>query len=163
MIDLVYIPKDRINAVWGLALPLIVEGVKNEDNHYTVGGLKKILDDEFWQLWMAWNGKDVLCILMTEVYIDMTGTKVGSLRFISGKNRKDWLCLIDELELQMEKIGVRRLEMLTRKGWVKEFPDYKISRIFLTKDLTDGRRQNSNDHHGHDPTATSVRASATAS
>ena len=147
MIDLTYIPKKHLNDVWPLASPLIIEGAKVEDNHYTVDGLKEVLDSEMWQLWIVWDGSDVLCTLMTEVYIDMRGEKVGSIRFISGKNRKEWLGLIDELELQMEKIGVRRLEMLARKGWAKEFPDYKMTRIFLTKDLPNGRRQDGNGRH----------------
>ncbi len=147
VVDLTYIPQKHLTEIWPLVSPLIIEGAKVHDNHYTVDGLRDTLDKEIWQLWVAWNGSDVLCTLMTEVYIDMTGEKVGSIRFISGKNRKEWLGLIDELELQMENIGVCRLEMLARKGWAKEFPDYRMTRIFLTKDLPDGRRQDRDGRH----------------
>ena len=147
MVDMTYIPPENLDAVWPLVSPLIIAGAKAPDNHYTLEGLKEVLTDELWQLWVAWNGSEVLCTLMTEVYIDMEGKKVGSIRFISGKNRKEWLGLIDELEEQMIRIGVVRLEMLARKGWAKEFPDYRLTRIFLTKDLTNGRRQSRDSRH----------------
>ena len=163
MSELVFIPKDDIAKVWPLALPLITEGVKHEGTHYSVNGLKDVWESGLWQLWLIWDGKHVLCTLGTELYTDMNGDQVGSVRFVSGKNRKEWVGLIGDLEFQMAAIGVVRLEMMARKGWAKEFPGYHLTHVFLTKDLTNGIRpeDDQRDNPRHNQAADRVPARPT--
>ena len=162
MSELVFIPPENIKQVWPLALPWVEAAVKHQANHFTAEGICEAFIDSSWQLWLVWDGKKVMAVLGTELYTDMRGDKVGALRFISGRDRKEWVGLINVLEQRMREVGVSRLEMLARKGWAKEFRKYHMTHVLLTKDLINGIGTQDKDNQRINQTARAVRSSAAA-
>ena len=142
MIELVFIPVKHINSVWPLIQTFVEKGIEASfKDRYTVDALKKLVSEGTWHLWVAWeiDTKKPHAIMMTELYEELSGIKIGSVRFLSGINRKNWLGLLAELERQMYEVGVVKFEMWARKGWAKDLKDYKITHVLLEKDLSNGK------------------------
>jgi len=142
MIELVFIPVKHIESVWPLIDTFVKKGIEASfKDRYTVDALKKLVSEGTWHLWVAWeiDTKKPHAIMMTELYEELSGIKIGSIRFLSGINRKNWLGLLAELERQMYEVGVVKFEMWARKGWAKDLKDYKITHVLLEKDLSNGQ------------------------
>ena len=112
--ELIYIPPKNIAEMWNLALPLVEQGVRHPGTHYTVDGIRSVFEEDRWQLWVVWDGEEIQALIGVELYIDMNDDTVSSVRFVSGRRRKEWVGLIDVLEQNMAAIGVVRHEMLAR-------------------------------------------------
>ena len=147
MMELVFIPRKHLEDVWPLIETFVENGIEASfKDRYTVDALKKLTVNGIWHLWVAWemDTKKPHAIMMTELYEELSGIKVGSIRFLSGINRKNWLGLLSELERQMSEVGVVKFEMWARKGWAKDLKDYKITHVLLEKDLSNGQVQTDN-------------------
>jgi len=147
MMELVFIPRRHTENVWPIIETFVEKGIEASfKDRYTVEALKKLVLDGTWHLWVAWeiDKQKPHAIMMTELYNELSGIKVGSVRFLSGINRKNWLGLLPELERQMQEVGVVKFEMWARKGWARDLEDYKITHVLLEKDLSNGQVQNDN-------------------
>ena len=147
MIELVFIPVKHIKSVWPLIETFVEKGIEASfKDRYTVDALKKLVLAGTWHLWVAWeiDTKKPHAIMMTQLYEELSGIKIGSVRFLSGINRKNWLGLLAELERQMYEVGVVKFEMWARKGWAKDLKDYKITHVLLEKDLSNGKVKTNN-------------------
>jgi len=164
MIELVFIPVKHIESVWPLINTFVEKGIEASfKDRYTVDALKKLILSGSWHLWVAWeiDTKQPHAIMMTELYEELSGIKIGSVRFLSGINRKNWLGLLAELERQMYEVGVVKFEMWARKGWAKDLKDYKITHVLLEKDLSNGKIRNVNDNLTTTSNERSIRSRST--
>lgn len=151
--ELVQIPHDRILDVWPLIEDRVRRGVRNTRGRYTVEALRRKLLDRDWQLWLVWRPDGagragaVLAVVVTELYRELSGQKVASVRFTIGENRADWIELVATLEGWAAAQGCHKLEAWARKGWARCLKDYKLTHVLLEKDLKPAER--TADHGAH--------------
>jgi len=96
---------------------------------------RKLLSGD-WQLWVVWNGA-VKAIVVTELYLDVSGIKCCMIRVCTGYGAKDWTHLIADIEQWARVEGCRKLDMLARPGWGELLKPggYRKTHILLEKDL----------------------------
>lgn len=86
------------------------------------------------QLWIVWDGS-VMAVGATELQVMATGLKVCTIRFLTGENSLDWLHTLADLEAWAKHNGCHRVAGYMRKGWAKRLSDYKMSHVYLEKEL----------------------------
>ncbi len=109
--------------------------VERSKGRYSVPGMLKRFATGDWHLWIVWDGT-VRAIVATELYLDVSGMKCCTIRFATGRDASGWAHHLDEIEAWARTEGCGRLDMIARKGWAKHLPAYRMSHVFLEKDLT---------------------------
>lgn len=137
--DLVKIPPEDVAQVWPLVIDLVDQGVANTGGRYTSEALRDLAEAGDWQLFVVWNGGEVLAVVMTEIYSEISGLKVASIPFVAGHDRKQWLHLLPSLEGWAEQAGATYIKTWARRGWARHLPDYKLTHVMLEKRLDNGR------------------------
>ena len=87
-----------------------------------------------WHLWLVWDGV-IRAVVATELYTEMTGIKCLTIRFCTGRQLERWKHLIAVLEDFAVAEGCVFSDMVSRKGYARELPDYKLTHVLLEKDL----------------------------
>ncbi len=143
MMNLVYVPLSKIRQVWPMVHKMVRNGVGQDNRRMNVPAIKKMTLDGHWHMWVVWNedNKIVKAVFFTEIYEEISGLKMGTIRFFSGEDRREWVQLLDTLEEHMRNAGVQRMEIWARRGWLRELPNYKLTHVLLEKDLDDGLRK----------------------
>ena len=129
------IPPAHIAEVLPMVLPLMEAICERSAERYSVPGMIDRFVKGEWILWIVWDGS-VRAIVGTELYRDVSGLKCCMIRFATGRQAATWTHLLAEIEDWARENGCRRLDMLARKGWAKHLPEYRMSHVFLEKDLT---------------------------
>lgn len=128
------IPADKIDSV----LPLVEAQIRSVcqrsrgliEFKSTIAAFK----DDALQLWIVWNG-GVMAVGATELSTCASGLKICTIRFLTGENSLDWLHTVADLEAWAKHQGCDRVVGYMRKGWAKRLSDYKLSHVYLEKDL----------------------------
>ena len=165
MPDLAQVTPDKVDKVWPRLRERIAYGVEKSDGPATVEGLYEKAKSGEWDLHVVIEDEaddPVRCVFLTQVYDEMDGRRVCAMRFLTGKNRVEWVWLVEALELWALQNGCDRMEMLVRarfpsngkmRGWVKDLYDYgyRQTHAFLEKDLRaeNGQLGQENDGHQH--------------
>ena len=129
------IPPRNLGDVFPMVSPLLESIAERSNGRYSVPGMLDRFARGDWILWVVWDGS-VKAVVATELYHDVSGMLCCMIRFATGREASKWAHLIDEIEEWARANGCKRLDMLARKGWAKHLPDYKMSHVFLEKDLT---------------------------
>ncbi len=151
--DVINIPAINVEQIWFMIEPLVEDGILEENERYTVEEIKNLAIKDRWQTWVAWDveKKIVKVVAFTELYTELSGLRVASIRFLSGRERSEWLDLLPILEERMAGADVQMMEVWARRGWLRELPEYKMTHVLLEKDLTNGQiSKNSGDNPRHD-------------
>ena len=61
--------------------------------------------------------------------------KLCTIKFWTGENSLEWLHLMEDLEAWAKHEGCTRIIGVMRKGWAKRLPDYRMTHVYLEKDL----------------------------
>jgi hypothetical protein len=120
---------------------LVLDGILEDDERYTIDAIKNLAIKDIWQTWVAWDveKKIIKVVAFTEFYNELSGLRVVSIRFLSGRNRKEWIELLSILEERMVNADVQLMEVWARRGWLRELPEYKMTHVLLEKDLTNAQ------------------------
>ena len=129
-----YVPPQNAIAIWEQVEPLLLKGIKYDDNSYSGKDLLDAVLKKEMQLWISWVDK-VESAVLTQL-IDYPQFKVCRWFLAGGKNTDAWL---DDLTRQVETWAiandVKRIELVGRKGWIKKLKDYKAKHIVMIKEL----------------------------
>jgi hypothetical protein len=131
---LVQIPIDALAKVLPMVMPRLHEVAARSRNNISVKGMIEQFASGAWQLWVIWDGS-VKAVLATEIYTNVADIRVCAVRFATGEDSAQWLCLIDDLENWARFNDCVKLDMTARKGWARKLPDYKLTHVVLEKDL----------------------------
>ena len=129
------IPPQYLGDVLPMILPLLESIVERSKGRYSVPGMLTRFARKEWYLWIVWDGA-VRAIVGTELYLDISGMKCCMIRFATGRDAAGWTHLLDQIEDWARSEGCARMDMIARKGWAKHLPEYRMSHVFLEKDLT---------------------------
>jgi hypothetical protein len=128
------IPRDKIDDVAPLITPHLLSVIERSHGQWTLAGMLDGFKSGAMQLWIIWNG-DLTAVGATELAFTQSGDKLCKILFLTGEHSLDWLHLIDELEGWAKIEGCQRMAGHMRKGWAKRLPDYRMTHIYLEKEL----------------------------
>jgi len=131
--DLILIPTDRINLVWPTVAPLIAAGMHKMDlSDFDV--LTRELHKGAALLWVAFDGEQLKAAAATQVTI-VHGRKHCTIIALGGKDRRQWLPLIEGLEDYARAQGCAAMRMFGRAGWSRTLPNYQIVGHIIRRNL----------------------------
>ncbi len=85
-------------------------------------------------LWVAADTRAIWAAAVTEL-TRPNGEKLCTIVACGGRERARWLPLKAELEKFAKAEGCTAIRIHGRRGWAREFPDYRLTRILLEKEL----------------------------
>jgi hypothetical protein len=85
-------------------------------------------------LWVAADSAAIWAAATTEL-THANGEKLCTIVACGGRHRARWLPLKKELEKFAQAEGCAAIRIHGRRGWAREFPDYRLTRILLEKQL----------------------------
>lgn len=140
--DLVRIPKEKIDEVWILVREYIRNALIYSGSHHHADHYKDLLKDGKLQLWIIWDEKkpnvtEQFNGLVLSQIIQRSIKKVLHLPMVTGKNRQQWQDLIVKIENFAIDQGCDCIELIARPGWQKILDKHKYYRthVVLEKNL----------------------------
>jgi hypothetical protein len=85
-------------------------------------------------LWVAADRQAIWAAAVTQLG-RANGEKFCTIVACGGRERARWLPLKAELEKFARAEGCAAIRIHGRRGWAREFPDYRLTRILLEKEL----------------------------
>jgi len=85
-------------------------------------------------LWLAADARAIWAAAVTQLS-RANGEKFCTIVACGGRERARWLPLKAELEAFAKAEGCAAIRIHGRRGWAREFPDYRLTRILLEKEL----------------------------
>ncbi len=85
-------------------------------------------------LWVAADTRAIWAAAVTQL-TRANGEKFCTIVACGGRERARWLPLKAELEAFAKAEGCAAIRIHGRRGWAREFPDYRLTRILLEKEL----------------------------
>lgn len=131
--ELFLVPARAVPSIWPLAHDYLVEACKSRGGEYTA---EMLLDECFTgnsQLWLAWSderGCESACV--TGI---LPHCKVCLIKACGGKNRDNWLFMLDEIEAWAKTQGCMTMRLFGREGWSRVLKDYRKTRVVLDKEI----------------------------
>lgn len=125
----------------GDALPLVaalLDGViERSRGRYSLPAVLALIARGEWVLWVVWDvaSRQIKAIVGTEIYHEVSGMRCLTVRFCTGHGAKGWTHLLEEIEAYARREKCERVDMLARKGWAAHLPDYKLSHVFLEREI----------------------------
>lgn len=122
-------------------LPLVREWLEKasvlSSGRFEPGHILDFIKSGQWGLWLIWDeeAKQPKAVVVTEILTFPSGLKAANIVFCIGQGRKEWVHLLGELEAWAEQQGCSLFQMWARKGWVRDFKDYKLTHVLLEKVL----------------------------
>jgi hypothetical protein len=86
-------------------------------------------------LWVAANRQAIWAAAVTQLS-RANGETFCTIVACGGRERARWLPLKAELEAFAKAEGCAAVRIHGRRGWAREFPDYRLTRILLEKEIT---------------------------
>ena len=85
-------------------------------------------------LWVAADARAIWAAAVTEIH-SVSGERFCTIVACGGRERARWLPLKAELETFAKAEGCAAIRIHGRRGWARELPDYRLTRILLEKEL----------------------------
>ena len=141
-IDIVFIPTDKVSAVYPMIIREVQKVLAKARNGYDEKELMKELLSGYFQLWLIWDKdkKEHYGFVITEL-VERPLSKFCSVIIMTGKNRQLWQYkVVQTLEDYAIKNDCDRGLALARKGWTKIYKShgYKETHVLLEKELKRG-------------------------
>jgi hypothetical protein len=86
-------------------------------------------------LWVAADRQAIWAVAVTQLS-HANGEKFCTIVACGGRERARWLPLKAELEKFAKAERCAAIRIHGRRGWAREFPDYRLTRILLEKELS---------------------------
>jgi hypothetical protein len=86
-------------------------------------------------LWVAADRTAIWAAAVTQL-ATANGERFCTIVACGGRERARWLPLKAELEKFAKAEGCAAIRIHGRRGWAREFPDYRLTRILLEKELS---------------------------
>ena len=115
-------------------LPLVEPFLKRSMERGGIGTYEDIVADisKGALIWIAWDGKRIVGVAVTWLSI-INGTKI--LQILAFAGSKQCLSLLPDIYQYARNEQCIRIRVTGRKGWLREFKDYRLKAVVLEKEL----------------------------
>jgi hypothetical protein len=133
-LQLQQVPVEYLGAVLPHVGPWLISIVERSGRRYTLPVLVDMIARGELQMWLI-GDETPRGIVITELYYAPSGLKFAAIRAAVGDGAESWMPLISVLEAWATAEGCVAIDALARKGWARRLPDYKMTHVFLEKEL----------------------------
>ena len=145
MINLVGIPKDKVELSWNKVEQSVTEALIRSGGYANSNHFKEWCTEGKCQLWILWDVEEPIVekkyygVVITEV-IQRPLQKCFYIRIMTGHHREKWQHLIKHLEKFAVDNNCDKMELIARPGWERVLRNfrYKKSHVLLEKQLKKG-------------------------
>ena len=123
----------RVHLVWPLVKHLIRAAMQKGDIS-EFDDVERALHNGLHLLWLAADEHTIWAAAVTGLNT-ANGRKFCTIIACGGRERERWLPLKESIEQYARDESCNAMRLWGRKGWGREFPDYKLSKILLEKVL----------------------------
>lgn len=131
---LVAVPPAHLKQLWPVLSPLFMQVLARPGSGWTLQAMVENVIAERWYLWMVWDGA-VKALCATELQLREDESKVCRILWCVGDDAKAFVPILRPIEQWAKSEGCSGMVAVTRKGWAKHLPDYKMSHVILEKAL----------------------------
>lgn len=137
MIQLVHIPKDKVDEAWHHVESNIADALARSNGYALASNFKEWIKENRMQLWILWD-KDsedkYYGVVVTEI-IQRPLQRCLNIKIMTGKHREKWQHLIKDIEDFAWFNKCDSMELVARPGWEKVLKrfGYKKSHVLLEK------------------------------
>jgi hypothetical protein len=124
----------HVDRVWPLVAHLIRAAMRKGRISEFADVERAVLDGAH-LLWVAADRQAIWAAAVTQL-TRANGEKFCTIVACGGRERARWLPLKAQLETFAKAEGCAAIRIHGRRGWAREFPDYRLTRILLEKELT---------------------------
>ena len=136
-IQCICIDPAHVHRVWPLVSHLIRAAMR-KGRISEFADVERAVLDGAQLLWVAVDRQAIWAAAVTQLS-RANGEKFCTIVACGGRERARWLPLKAELETFAKAEGCAAIRIHGRRGWAREFPDYRLTRILLEKELSNGR------------------------
>lgn len=127
------VPPEQLDYIWPSVSGLI-EAALVRAGLFNIEDAHSYIADGTWQLWVAYEGQDVTCAALTEIF-EFPKEKVLRVTMATGLGRDGWVGRVEMMEGWARSLGCGRVQVLGRPGWEKVLKDYRKTHVMLEKKL----------------------------
>lgn len=129
------VPPEALSAVWPSIAPDVENIAARSRGRMLASDIRDLIEAQDRILWVAVGpAGEYLGLAMTEIH-QYPRRKACRLVACTGRERARWLPLLADIEKWAKSIGCDVMEGHTRKGWARELADYKLTHVFLERDI----------------------------
>lgn len=129
------VPADKLEAAWPHIAPFAEKMAADSNGKVSAIGILSAGLSGAYRIWVVLgdDGNPVALVVLKIIQYE----RVKVCRFIGcvGIGRKRWAQMKSEIEEWAKADGCDYSVMECRKGWAREFPDYKLTHVILEKAL----------------------------
>lgn len=120
-----------VGEMWPRIEPFVLEACETSKGRFTADDIKQWAQDGIWQLWVAIEGNDILCVTGTEIIVYKTGLKTIAIRLCDGVEREKWQHFMANILEWGKQQGCTRKEGVFRPGWRRVLKGWDHTHEFL--------------------------------
>ena len=137
MIQLVYIPNEKIDEAWHHVESNIADALAISNGYALASNFKEWIKEKKMQLWILWDKESehkYYGVVVTEI-IQRPLQRVLNIKIMTGTHREKWQHLVKEIEDFAWFNNCDSMELVARPGWKKVLKrfGYKKSHVLLEK------------------------------
>jgi hypothetical protein len=137
MIQLVYIPNEKIDEAWHHVESNIADALAKSNGYALASNFKEWIKEKKMQLWILWDKESehkYYGVVVTEI-IQRPLQRVLNIKIMTGTHREKWQHLVKEIEDFAWFNNCDSMELVARPGWEKVLKrfGYKKSHVLLEK------------------------------
>jgi hypothetical protein len=132
-IQCICIDPAHVERVWPLVSHLIRAAMR-KGRISEFADVERAVLDGAQLLWVAADRQAIWAAAVTQL-ARANGEKLCTIVACGGRERARWLPLKAELERFAKAEGCAAIRIHGRRGWARELPDYRLTRILLEKEL----------------------------
>lgn len=122
----------HVAKIWPMVTHLIREAMERGGGDYTEVEAATLSGEKL--LWLAVDEQAIWAAAVTGLHVEKAH-KFCCIWACGGKERTRWLDMESLIEKYAKDEGCQSMRIYGRRGWAKEFPDYKLKQIMLEKVL----------------------------
>ena len=135
MIQLVYIPNEKIDEAWHHVESNIADALAGSNGYALASNFKEWIKEKKMQLWILWDKESehkYYGVVVTEI-IQRPLQRVLNIKIMTGTHREKWQHLVKEIEDFAWFNNCDSMELVARPGWEKVLKrfGYKKSHVLL--------------------------------
>lgn len=129
------VPAEAVGQVWPFVAGLAATIAETSSGRVNAEHIRQHVEAGTMQLWVVLGEHgEALALVVTEVVV-FPLSKVCVVRGLAGHDRARWLHHLADVETWAKGLGCTRVEVRGRKGMAKVLPEYKLTSVYLEKEL----------------------------
>ena len=132
MVEALCVDPARVAGIWPLVSSLIRAALENSLTDFAIIE-REVLDGRM-LLWLACDGANIRAAAVTQLS-QSNGKRFCTIVACGGRGFRRWKHLIAKLEQFARDEGCNSIVIIGRRGWQREYADYKLKRVTLEKEL----------------------------